>query len=175
MELFEQLFKQHYALVCQTVKRYVRDKSKTEDIAQELFAELWIKREQVQIHTSQAAYLRRMAISRALNYIRNSRKHRWDELDDPDQADPGPMVHPDVILTLEEAEVRQQLEAAMDGLPEKCRAVFLLSRMEELSYAEIASQLGISVKTVENQIGKALKLLRLAITARIGDEPQKSV
>jgi RNA polymerase sigma-70 factor (ECF subfamily) len=104
-----------------------------------------------------------MAISRALNYIRDTRKHNWDELDPPDSGYTGPAVLPDVILQLEESDLRSRLDTAIQALPEKCRIVFLLSRVEELSYQEIASQLGISVKTVENQIGKALKLLRQAI------------
>ena len=61
---------------------------------------------------------------------------------------------------LEEHDLQRRLKAALDKLPEKCRIVFLMSRYDELSYAEISQQLDISVKTVENQIGKALKLLR---------------
>jgi RNA polymerase sigma-70 factor (ECF subfamily) len=163
MESIEHLFKAYYNMVCSTIFRLLKDKVKTEDVAQDLFAELWQKRDQLHIHTSEAAYLRRMAVSRALNYIRDSKKHNWDTLDDPDSPFVGPVVMPDVVTSMDEAELRQRLDVAIQQLPEKCRIVFLLSRTEELSYAEIASQLGISVKTVENQIGKALKLLRLAI------------
>jgi RNA polymerase sigma-70 factor (ECF subfamily) len=163
IETVEHLFKAHYAMVCSTIHRLLKDKVKTEDVAQEMFAELWQKRDQLHIHTSEAAYLRRMAVSRALNYIRDSRRHNWDTLDDPESPLSGPTVLPEVISSMEEAELRARLERAIGELPEKCRIVFLLSRVEELSYAEIAEQLGISAKTVENQIGKALKLLRLAI------------
>lgn len=150
-------------MVCSTIFRLLKDKDKTEDVAQDLFAELWQKRDQLHIHTSEAAYLRRMAVSRALNFIRDSKRHNWDTLDDPDSPFVGPTVMPDVVSSMDEAELRKRLEQAIQQLPEKCRIVFLLSRTEELSYAEIAAQLGISVKTVENQIGKALKLLRLSI------------
>jgi RNA polymerase sigma-70 factor (ECF subfamily) len=163
METIEHLFKAYYGMVCTTIYRLLKDKEKTEDVAQDLFAELWLKREQLHIHTSEAAYLRRMAVTRALNYIRDSRKHNWDTLDDPDSPLAGPSVMPDIVSRMEESELRFQLEKAIGQLPEKCRIIFLLSRTEELSYAEIAGQLGISAKTVENQIGKALKLLRLAI------------
>jgi RNA polymerase sigma-70 factor (ECF subfamily) len=60
--------------------------------------------------------------------------------------------------------LRRKIDQAILKLPEKCRVVFLMSRMEEMSYAEIAANLGISAKTVENQIGKALKLLRQQVT-----------
>lgn len=168
MESVEHLFKAHYNMVCTTIYRLLKDREKTEDVAQELFAELWQKREQLHIHTSESAYLRRMAVSRALNYIRDSRKHHWNTLDDPDSPVTGPVVLPEVIASMEEAELKARLDKAIESLPEKCRIVFLLSRMEELSYAEIAAQLGISSKTVENQIGKALKLLRLAIAGDRG-------
>jgi RNA polymerase sigma-70 factor (ECF subfamily) len=132
-------------------------------VAQEMFAEIWLKRDQIRIHTSVTAYLKKMAISRALNYIRDTRKHQWDELDQPESDHLTPTTDPDIILRMEEEDVRRKLEAAISALPEKCRIVFLLSRTEELSYAEIAEQLQISVKTVENQIGKALRMLREAL------------
>ncbi len=163
---FEQLFKEHYAFVCNLVFKYVGDKSKVEDIAQEIFTELWLKRDQIHIHTSVPAYLRRMAISRALNHIRDSKKHDWDDLDP--LAEYVAYKQPEAIQHLEEEELRMILGAAIENLPEKCRVIFLLSRYDELSYAEIAQHLNISIKTVENQIGKALKYLRLALSESRG-------
>ena len=78
---FEPFFRQHYARVCNIVFKYVHERSKVEDIAQEIFTELWIKKDSIHIHTSVEAYLRRMAVSRALNYIRDTRKYNWNELD----------------------------------------------------------------------------------------------
>jgi len=73
-----------------------------------------------------------------------------------------------VIQQLEETDLKERIDGAIQKLPEKCRIVFLLSRHDELSYAEISRQLNISVKTVENQVGKALKLLRLALADNRG-------
>jgi RNA polymerase sigma-70 factor (ECF subfamily) len=169
MDSVEQLFRQHYAFVCTVVHHYVRDRSRTEDIAQEIFAELWVKRDQLLIHTSARAYLRRMAVTRALNHIRNSKKHTWEDLDTTSEFEAGlPGQEAEIIQKMEEAELKTRLDAAIEDLPEKCRMVFLLNRQEEMSYAEVAEHLGISVKTVENQIGKALKLLRLAISGHRG-------
>ena len=164
----ERIFKQHYGMVCNTIYHYIRDKSKTEDVAQEIFAELWQKREHLVIHTSLAAYLRRMAVTRSLNYIRDNQRHQWDELEPVDTAITHGVANPDVIEHMEEAELKQIIDQAIGQLPEKCRIVFLMSRMEEMSYAEIASALGISLKTVENQIGKALKLLRQQLAGHRG-------
>ena len=165
MDSVEQLFKLHYAFVCSVINRYVRDRSRTEDIAQDMFAELWTKRDQLHIHTSATAYLRRMAVTRTLNYLRDSKKHNWEDL----EASVGPEIEfsghaSEIIQKLEESELRDRLDKAIQALPEKCRIVFLLNRQEEMSYAEVANHLNISVKTVENQIGKALKLLRQAVS-----------
>lgn len=161
---FELLFRQHYPFVCQVVYKYVADRSKVEDIAQEIFAELWIKKDVIQIHTSIGSYLRRMAITRALNYIRDTKKYNWDELDMTSEVIRESISgHASALDRLEESELRIRIQKAINQLPEKCRIVFLLSRHDELTYAEISRQLNISIKTVENQIGKALKLLRSAL------------
>lgn len=166
---FELLFKMYYPLVCNVVIKYVGDASKVEDIAQEIFTELWLKRDQIQIHTSVSAYLRRMAVSRALNYIRNSKKYDWADLDSLAETMPGvAFQQPEAIQHLEVEELKKILDAAIEQLPEKCRIIFMLSRYDELSYAEIAQHLNISIKTVENQIGKALKYLRLALSENRG-------
>jgi RNA polymerase sigma-70 factor (ECF subfamily) len=169
MDSIEQLFKQYYAFVCNVIRSYVKDKAIAEDIAQELFTELWVKKDQLNIHTSVPAYLRRMAVSRSLNYIRDSKKHDWDELDATTEIAPGLSGQSaSAIQHIEEAELKQRIDQAIQNLPEKCRITFLLSRQEEMSYAEIAEHMNISIKTVENQIGKALKLLRLAVAAHRG-------
>ena len=169
MGSFEELFRREYAFVCHVVNRYVAERSKVEDIAQDIFSELWVKRDSIYIHTSVQAYLRRMAVSRALNYLRDTKKYEWDELDATGESLTNSAIQDaDVIQNLEEQELKQRLEKAILLLPEKCRIVFLLSRNDELTYAEISRQLNISVKTVENQIGKALKLLKLALASDRG-------
>ena len=69
-----------------------------------------------------------------------------------------------VIQTLMADDLQVEIDQAIDSLPEKCRLVFVLSRFEDMTYQEIADQLGISIKTVENQISKALKSLRSALS-----------
>ncbi len=166
---FEHLFKQHYAFVCNIVFKYVGDQSKVEDIAQEIFTELWLKRDQILIHTSVQAYLRRMAVTRTLNYLRDTKKHNWDELDQVTESVPDhSSQQPEVLQKIEGEELKKILDEAISKLPEKCRIIFLMSRYDELTYSEISGELNISVKTVENQIGKALKYLRTALTLSRG-------
>ena len=101
-------------MVCNVVFKYVADKSKVEDIAQEIFTELWLKRDQIHIHTSVPAYLRRMAISRALNYIRDTKKYEWDDLDPLAETIPDITYRqPEAIQALQEEELKKILEVAI--------------------------------------------------------------
>lgn len=150
------LFHDHYPMVCKTIYRFVNDQPLTEDLAQEVFIRLWNKRHQLNITQSLPAYLRRMAINEALGHIRKNKKTQIDEL--------NPGLHEGMETGTEEqflyAELKDRITHAIDGLPPRCRVVFQLSRFEELTYKEIAEKLDISIKTVENQMGKALKILR---------------
>lgn len=153
------LFQRHYSYICRAVYRVLKDYNLAEDIAQEVFLGLWKKRENLNITTSVQAYLKRAAINKSLNFIRDQKVKFDDEEKLP-------------VLTTNQSTTQQQLEAddlqklideSIDQLPERCRLVFTLSRFEEMSYQEIATELDISIKTVENQISKALKFLRVAL------------
>ncbi|MDX1941034.1 MAG: RNA polymerase sigma-70 factor [Saprospiraceae bacterium] len=155
----ELLFRQYYSYVCKMVHQVISDPVIAEDIGQEVFFEIWRRKDQLIITTSLKAYLRRSAVNRTLNYIR-ARKIKWED----DQE--LPMLEDDTPSTaqsLEAEELQQYIDSAIDQLPEKCRIVFMLSRQEDLSYQEIADHLNISTKTVENQISKALKYLRVVL------------
>jgi RNA polymerase sigma-70 factor, ECF subfamily len=155
---FEGLFKSYFEELCQVAYRVLRDEHQAQDLAQEVFFELWKKRDQLQINTSLRAYLKRAVLNRTFNYLRDQRLQISDEpLPDP------PLPDPDVLKTLGASELQALIDAAIDQLPEKCRLVFVLSRFDELSYREIATQLSISEKTVENQVSKALKFLRIQL------------
>ncbi len=153
----QQVFYLHHGMVCSVIHRFIQDRDTVEDLAQEVFVRFWEKREQIQITTSLSAYLRRMAINEALGYLRRN-KHLYDAEVTPQLAD----AHQENSAETQylHTELELSVRAAIDTLPPKCREVFLLSRFEEMTYQEIADQMGISIKTVENQMGKALKILR---------------
>lgn len=151
------LFHQHHAMVCGTMFRFVKDKSTVEDLAQEVFVRFWEKRESINITSSVQAYLRRMAINEALGYLRRN-KHQYDEEITPQT--PTGETDSSVEDQYLHSELEQNVRAAIDTLPPKCRTVFHLSRFEDMTYQEIADQMGISIKTVENQMSKALRILR---------------
>ncbi len=152
------IFDRYYAALLGDVYRIVPDEDTCHDLAQEVFVELWKKRSELDIHTSLRAYLRRAAVNRALNYLKSSRRFSFD---DPDSlANSADTSERDISVKHEQDTLEEALHAAIDTLPEKCRLVFSLSRFEHMSHREISDQLGISVKTIENQITKAMKLLR---------------
>ena len=155
------LFRQYYGFLCHAVYKIIPDTTLVEDIAQDVFYELWRKRSRLSIKTSLKAYLRRAAMNKALNFIRDQKI----KFDDEEKQAPLESKIPSINQKLEAAELQQLIDKVIDDLPERCRIVFVLSRYEELSYSEIAKQLDISSKTVENQISKALKILRV----RLGD------
>ncbi len=152
----QELFEEFYQPVCQVINRFIRDKAKVEDLAQEVFIRFWEKRQQIEINSSLPAYIRRMAINEALGYLRRNKYE--------DDREITPEMAPGMEDSAEEQFLHQELElrvrAAINDLPPKCRMVFQLSRYEDLTYKEIAEQMDISVKTVENQMSKALRILR---------------
>lgn len=155
-EAFEKLFRLYYGFLCKTVYRVIPDKLIAEDLAQEVFYELWRKKDQLKINVSLKAYLRQSASNRALNYIRDQRMKFTDQEKLPEAQS----QQLNSLQQLQVNELQELINKSIAGLPERCRIVFSLSRFEEKSYKEIAELLDISVKTVENQISKALKVLR---------------
>lgn len=151
----EVLFKRHYSLVSYAIYNLVKDAQTTEDIAQEVFMEIWKRRDTLAITISLKAYLRRSAVNKTLNYLRDKKNWKNEELSEIQleiRTEPGE--------TLETTELQRLIDGAIEQLPERCGLIFKLSRREEMSYQEIADELGISIKTVENQIVRALRLLR---------------
>jgi len=155
----ETLFQLYYVYLCQAAVRIIKDPRLAEDLTQEVFFELWRKKDGINFTISIKAYLRRAVVNKALNHIRDQKKIT----DDEDKMLNVESTAPSATQLMDSEELQQLIDRSVDELPEKCRLVFVLSRFEEMSYQEIADQLGISTKTVENQIVKALKHMRTAL------------
>jgi RNA polymerase sigma-70 factor (ECF subfamily) len=152
---FDDIFRAHYAGLVGFAYSILKDRADAEDTAQEVMLELWRRRSNIVLETSLRAYLFQSTRNRALNRIRHQRVVDRAE---PEITPPAAAPRPDRALT--EREMAVVVQQALADLPDRCREVFRLSREQGLRYAEIAAALGISVKTVEAQIGKALRLLR---------------
>jgi len=152
----ELLFTKYYKYLCACVYKLIKDSTTAEDIVQEVFMELWKKRNGLNINISIKAYLRRASINKTLNHIRAKKVNFEDESE--------LLIVPSGVSSTQEeiegSELKVHITNAINKLPDKCRIIFAMSRYEEMTYKEIAASLDISVKTVENQISKALKLLK---------------
>ncbi len=153
---FDAVFRAHYAPLVLLAESMLRSRAAAEDVVQEVMLELWRRRAELQIQESFRAYLVRSTRNRALNQIRHANVQRRAE---PELVrEEG--VSPTGASVIVASELREAITAAVAELPPACREVFVLSRTQGLRYAEIAETLGISVKTVESQLGKALRHLR---------------
>ncbi len=152
---FKVLFDRYYQKMCYAGYRTYADQHKAKDFAQEIFCDLWNKRKTVKITNSLNAYLSRAMRNKAIDYIRSQRLNF-------DEGNAVKSMQIDVDPT-SFSELQELIQATVNSLPERCKVVFNLSRTEGLSHKEIASKLGISTKTIENQITKALKALRTNI------------
>jgi RNA polymerase sigma-70 factor (ECF subfamily) len=154
---FEQVFKTHFKNLHAYSYTIIRDETAAEEVVQQVFFKLWERSKTLSISGSVAAYLYRAVYNESLNYLKHQKVQR-----DYQQHYTHTMKNESEITgkKFSAKELEGRLMHALNELPEQCRTVFQLSRFEELRYREIAEHLGISVKTVENQMGKALKILR---------------
>lgn len=158
--IFEEIYREYYIPLCYYCLRYTENFEASEEIVQELFLKLWEKHKELEINSSLNAYLYRAIQNYALNFLSKEKtKDKYIVLHDRQPYD----TFENGLVKLEEEELRKILKLAILKLPEKRRRIFELSRFDGLKYGKIASQLSISVKTVETQMTKALKYLRVVL------------
>ncbi|MBS1603143.1 MAG: RNA polymerase sigma-70 factor [Bacteroidetes bacterium] len=154
----EELFKKHYHFLCTAAYYITGDESTAKDIVQDFFYYCWKKREEIIIAGEFKSYASRAIRNACLNYLKSSRR---TSLLSEFVYSSEPLANESVQPDEEGLEERNKaLWASIDRLPEQRRLIFLLSNKEELSYAEIARRLGISVNTVKTQIRLAYQYLR---------------
>ena len=150
-----EIFKLYYRSLCLYAAHYLHDIDAAEDVVQECFSTLWENMTDKQKHIDDfKSYLYTMVRNRSLDYLKKESVLNKD-ISPSDLEDK---------LTDEEAEERSVIEAqmwtAIDSLPERCREIFLLNKRDGMKYKEIAEMFHISVRTVDNHICKALRLIR---------------
>ncbi|MDJ1467756.1 RNA polymerase sigma-70 factor [Xanthocytophaga flava] len=156
---FEIVFKQYYRTLCEYAFTIVKDTDEARDIVQSMFLKIWERREDLIITLTLKAYLYRAVHNTCLNRIKHESiktKYIRQSIGDGRQE----VKQPEAFAN----ETEKKVMKAIDDLPEQCRIIFKLSRFEEMSYADIAQKLNISVQTVANQVSKALKVLRTQLT-----------
>lgn len=156
---FERVFKLYFKNLHAYAYTFIKEDITAEEIVQNVFFRIWEKRDELQIDDSLKAYLYRSVHNESLNHI----KHQKVKSSFQEHYSNHAEASNDASATMIASELEIQIQKAINELPQQCRIIFQLSRFEQLKYQQIADQLNISVKTVENQMGKALKVMRLKL------------
>ncbi len=156
------MFRKHYGSLCNDVHRLLKDESLSEDLVQEVFIKIWEKKNHVLINDRFIFYLKKSCYHAALKYL--SSKSYQLETDSNEQIVTSAHTTDENMLS---SELDTKIQQTLGALPQKTRLVFTLSRYDDLSYKEIALHLGVSVKAVEKHMGKALKLLKSALSEHL--------
>ena len=152
-EAFNKVFDLYYSRLCFFADKFLHDFDLSRSVVQQVFVDMWIKREKLQVASLQS-YLFQSVRNAAIDILKHRKaESKYLSTLEPDEKN-------QISDWMEEAELADRINKAIQKLPEKCREIFVLCRFEELKYTEIAARLNISVKTVEMQIGIALKKLR---------------
>jgi RNA polymerase sigma-70 factor (ECF subfamily) len=154
---FEKLFRLYYSSLTGYAFNILKDRDLAEGTAQEVFVKFWEKRSEISIEQSLKAYLFRAVFNKCMNLKKHDevkKNYQTEKLATADQ-------YSDSSLT--QWELQEKIELAIQQLPEQCQKIFRLCKIDGMKYKEIADELGISIKTVENQMGKALKILRKSL------------
>jgi RNA polymerase sigma-70 factor (ECF subfamily) len=152
---FRDFFDSHYSLVYRRLYSLLGDSQLSEELCQDIFVNLWQRRFELPAIANWNSYLLKSATFKAIDY----RRKRKDILKFTEDLDAEGIIA-EVEDPKEEGIQLELLDKEIAALPDRCQVIFKLSRYEQMSYTDIAKTLDISPKTVENQIGKALKILR---------------
>jgi RNA polymerase sigma-70 factor (ECF subfamily) len=159
-QIFEEVYRDFYIPLCYYCLRYVETLEDSEGIVQDLFVKIWEKHSSLEINTSLKSYLYRAVQNYALNFLSKKKSHEKYLMLHAREIKNSFEFHQNTMV---EDELRVLLKHAILKLPEKRRRIFELSRFEGMKYNRIADKLSISVKTVESQMTKALKYLRITL------------
>ena len=159
-EAFEDIFVHYYESLYGYAFSILNNELSAEEIVSDVFYKLWLKKEKIKIDTSLAGYLYKSIYYACMDNIRHNKTKKIFKNEILRHSTENSLNTANDINT---KDFEKNLHNALSQLPERCRTVFQLNRMEELSYKDIAHHLGISVKTVEAHISKALLRLRVSL------------
>ena len=157
IDSFENLFHQYYPGLRSYAESLVKKEEVAEEIVQDVFYNIWRNRESLRIIRSWQSYLYRSIYNNSMMYFRRTRREYLTEDGfSPESADSSR----DPFQEMQSREIFDVVLKTLEDLPERTRQIFIMNRQEGLKYKEIAHKLSISVKTVEANMGRALKELR---------------
>ena len=157
VEAFNLCYDMYFSSLCAYANLILHNHEVAEEIVQEIFVNIWIKRNDLPVHTSLKAYLLKSVKNDCLDHLRHLKVKENYAVNFLKESSE---LYEEVFYDLINNDIQKSLDRAIEKLPTQCREVFTLSRFNYLSYREISDKLNISIKTVENQISKALKIVR---------------
>lgn len=158
---FEIFFTMEFNNVVLFITSYIGNKSVAKDLAQDSFISLWDKREHIDSSHNIRSYLYTIARNKTLNYIRDNHIRQKNYIEEENlDLDRCAHLYPSVINEIDAFDMERLIEQTLEHLPDKIRRIFNLSRVDNLTYKEIAEQENLTVKAVEYQIKKALDIFR---------------
>ncbi|KAF0199383.1 MAG: RNA polymerase sigma-70 factor ECF subfamily [Bacteroidetes bacterium] len=158
VKVFESVFREFYAPLCVHARRYLIDPDVAEEVVQDMFFKMWERRDALIITSSLAAYLYKSVTNHSLNHIKyQSHLRKYQEYVGFRTEDHQSVSVHDALV---HSDLEKQLISLVKSMPERRRMIFEMSRLEGLRYHDIAEKLGISLKTVEIQMSKALEFMR---------------
>lgn len=159
---FKTLYETNKKALSAFINSYTKSQPQTDDIVQEAFIKLWNVRESLDENRSVVSFLYKTAYNRFIDKYRK-KKREQSMLD-------GWLYKRLMQVVIEDNDIKKRkidlLQKAIEKLPPRCKAIFMLSKFEQLKYAEIAEQLDISIKTVEAQMGKAFTIIRKEVKGK---------
>lgn len=158
---FESIFRKNFPALCSYSYRFVMNRQVAEEIVDDVFYNLWKNRKRIRITSSFHAYLATSVRNKSLDFLRKSKREKWNSALQDAEAIPCDQSIAYEAMILDE--LHHRIDAAVDILPPQCRIIFQMSRQQNLKYKDIARKLNISIKTVDTQIGRALKHIRKVI------------
>lgn len=161
---FDALFKKYYTQLVRFCIGYLHDGATAEEMVQDVFVKVWENASRIDIDTSLLAYLYRSVRNHSLNYIKHQEvKKRYEK----EQLEATPLNEGSSSGNVNISYFKKALIMAVSDLPEKCRQIFEMAKFEGMSYDEIAEYMQVSGKTVENQMGIALRKLRESLSPHV--------
>jgi RNA polymerase sigma-70 factor (ECF subfamily) len=156
---FKELFSREYPRLCQYALAYMQDTHLAEDVVQDTFIKIWEQKRDLVSSPNARFYLITAVRNNCISVIRKQRSQQVHYTDETPEPEPEPFF---TATQAREAATEQsrRIEEALNQLPPKCKEVFLLIKLHGMSYKQASEALDISVKTIENQMGKAIKILR---------------
>lgn len=158
---FQDVFDKYYEYIRNYLYYLSGDIKLSEDLTQDVFLQLWENRKKVKDETLRS-YLFTIARN---NYFKSFRKQKTDLKFKSGYFEKIENESPEFIMELKEFDAK--LQKTISGLPEKCRTIYLMNRIDEMTYQEIADSLNVSVKAIEKQMSKALSILRKELGMKI--------